>query len=64
MSSQEGGTFLVSGMIGGLLTFLEANWIAVIIVPILTGFLGVLGKELAKTLILNLKERFTNEKKK
>lgn len=63
MSNHEGITFLSSGVVGGVLSFFEAGWVAIIAVPILTGFLGMLGKEFAKTLIELLKHKITKKKK-
>lgn len=58
MSHQEGGTFLITAFIGGFLSFLEAHWFSLLLVPVVSGFLGVLGQQLAKVIITFIKKIF------
>lgn len=51
------GSYATGAIIGGILTFLQENWGAMIVVPLVAGLFGILGKELGKYIINKIKSK-------
>lgn len=49
-------SYVTGAVVGGIVTFLQENWSALFIVPLIAGLVGMIGKEIGKFLINKIKE--------